>query len=95
MRLPVKCTLPLLPSEVRLPDPKGSVSPLVSPIEKRYSYNMTKETVMLCMNALKAFTEGYLEEAEGFMPGFAEAFFAQEPSEREAIMDLFLAELSA
>jgi hypothetical protein len=48
---------------------------------------------LLCVNALKAFTEGNPEAAEGFMPGFAEVFFSQEPADRQAIMNLLLAEL--
>jgi hypothetical protein len=56
---------------------------------------LSEVTAMACVNALKAFTEGHLEDAEWFMPGFAEAFFAQEPAERQATLNLLLAELGA
>jgi len=55
----------------------------------------TQAVAMACVNALKAMSEGRLDVAETFAPGFVDMFLSLGEDARRATMDQLLADVLA
>jgi hypothetical protein len=55
----------------------------------------TQAVAMACVNALKAMSEGRLDVAETFAPGFVDMFLSLGEDARRATVDQLLTELAA
>ena len=87
-------------TEVRLPVPQGTVYPLYFLVKTSYSNSMKNETTsnqaraIACVNAIKAYREGFAEVAETYAPGFAQFFFSLDSAGRSEMMDNLLSALA-